>query len=158
MTPPINIRCATAQDAEAISLLIRGSAHHFLLEPSGRGAENFFDGITAQAIRTCITSANFHYLVAQSETELAGAVALRDGKHLFHLFVAPAFQRQGLARALWSAVKQAADPALEAFTVNSSPNAVAVYERFGFSVVGPRREANGIVFVPMKSVANGSPA
>lgn len=155
---PMIIRLATAQDAEAISALIRGSAHHFLLDANGRGAERFLDGITAQAILACITSANFHYLAAQSGAELAGAVALRDGQHLFHLFVAPAFQRQGLARALWFAVKQAADPALEAFTVNSSPNAVPVYERFGFSAVGPLSAANGIVFIPMKSVVNRTSA
>jgi hypothetical protein len=36
------------------------------------------------------------------------------------------------------------------FTVNSTPGAMAVYERFGFRAAGPRVETMGIVFVPMR--------
>jgi ribosomal protein S18 acetylase RimI-like enzyme len=149
----MHIRSATTQDAEAISALINFSAHHFLLDSSGSGAERFLAGITPQAILGYITRSNFHYLIAEDGTDLAGAVALRDGRHLFHLFVAPAYQRQGLARALWAAAKQGAAKDLESFTVKSSPNAVAAYERFGFTANGQRTELNGIAFVPMKAVA-----
>jgi len=149
----MHIRPATTQDAEAISALINASAHHFLLDPSASGAERFLAGITPQAILGYITSSNFHYLIAEDGPNLAGAVALRDGRHLFHLFVAPTHQRQGLARALWEAAKQGAAKDLKVFTVNSSPNAVAVYERFGFAAIGPRTEMNGIAFVPMEAAA-----
>lgn len=149
----MHIRPAGTQDAEAISALINDSAHHFLLDSSGVGAERFLAGITPKAILGYITSPNFHYLVAEDGTDLVGAVALRDGRHLFHLFVVPTHQRQGLGRALWAAAKQGAAKDLENFTVNSSPNAVAVYEQFGFSVNGPRTEMNGIAFVPMKADA-----
>ena len=149
----MHIRPATTQDAEAISALISASAHHFLLDPSGRGAERFLASVTPQAILGYITSSNFHYLIAEDGPNLAGAVALRNGRHLFHLFVAPTHQRQGLARALWEAAKQGAAKDLKVFTVNSSPNAVAVYERFGFSATGPRTEMNGIAFVPMEAAA-----
>ena len=154
----MHIRPAKIQDAEAISALINESAHHFLLDSSGRGAERFLAGITPQAILGNISSPNFHYLIAEDDADLAGAVALRDGRHLFHLFVSPTHQRQGLARALWEAAKQVAAKDLKTFTVNSSPNAVAVYERFGFAVNGPRTEVNGIAFVPMEAAATaGSP-
>ena len=149
----MHIRSATTQDAKAISALISASAHHFLQDSSGSGAERFLEGITPQAILGYITSSNFHYLIAEDGTDLAGAVALRDGRHLFHLFVAPAYQRQGLARALWAAAKQRAAKDLETFTVNSSPNAVPVYERLGFIATGSRTEMNGFAFVPMKAVA-----
>lgn len=124
-----------------------------MLDPGGRGAERFLAGITPQAILGYVTSTHFHYLIAEDGADLAGAVALRDGRHLFHLFVAPAYQRQGLARALWAAVQQGAAKDLETFTVNASPNAVAVYERLGFTAHGPRTEVNGIAFVPMKTAA-----
>eukprot|EP01041_Mallomonas_annulata_P014620 gene14620-31104_t len=150
----MHIRPAKTQDADAISALINASAHHFLLEPSASGAERFLAGITPQAILGYITSSNFRYLMAEDGTELAGAVALRDGRHLFHLFVAPTHQRQGLARALWEAAKQGAATDLKIFTVNASPNAVAVYERFGFAATGPRTAMNGIAFVPMEAAAN----
>ena len=149
----MNIRHATAADADAISTLIAKVAHHFMLDPSGRGAERFLEGIKPQAILGYIAGPNYHYLVAVSDTEVVGAVALRDGRHLFHLFVAPDWQRQGIARALWSAATKGLAPDLEAFTVNSSPNAVAVYEKFGFTPTGPRTEMNGIAFVPMKAAA-----
>jgi ribosomal protein S18 acetylase RimI-like enzyme len=149
----MNIRPAKTQDAEALSALINSSAHHFLIDSSGRGAERFLEGITPQAILGYITSSNFYYLIAEDGTNLAGAVALRDGRHLFHLFVAPAYQQRGLARALWEAAKQGASKDLKIFTVNSSPNAVAVYKRFGFTTNGPRTEKNGIAFVPMEAAA-----
>jgi ribosomal protein S18 acetylase RimI-like enzyme len=148
----MHICSATTQDAAAISALISASAHDFLLDSTSSGSEQFLAGITPQAILGYITSSNFLYLIAEHGTDLAGTVALRDGRHLFHLFVAPTYQRQGLARALWAAAKQGAAKDLETFTVNSSPNAVAVYERFGFTANGPRTEMNGIAFVPMKAV------
>ena len=60
----MNIRTATLEDAEAVSALINGSAHHFMLEPCGHGAQRFLEGISPQAIRGYITNPNFHYLVA----------------------------------------------------------------------------------------------
>lgn len=38
------------------------------------------------------------------------------------------------------------------FTVNSSLNAVEVYERFGFRAVGSIVEVHGVSFLPMRFV------
>lgn len=146
-----HIRQATTEDAAEISELISSVAHFFTQEPSGKGAEGFMAGITTEAIRGYIQSPDFYYLAAFHGTTLAGVAALREGKHLFHLFVAPAFQRQGLARQLWLAAKAAATTTTKEFTVNSTPYAVPVYERFGFVSIGPKVEMNGIAFVPMKT-------
>lgn len=148
----MRIRVATAEDAAAVSALINASAHHFLQDPSGRGAERFLEGIAPEAVLGYINNPNFLYLIAETSGNLAGAAALRDRTHLFHLFVAPSYQRQGLARALWTAVRQGAGEGMGKFTVNSSPNAVAVYERFGFTSTGPHTKINGISYVPMKAV------
>lgn len=125
----MQIRRADEDDAEAISALIQGLTHCFTLSPDGVGAEAFVDG------------------------RLAGVVAIRDRSHLYHLFVAAEFQKRGLARTLWNHAKQAALLAGSAriFTVNSTPHAEPVYERFGFQATGPRVEANGIAFIPMAS-------
>ena len=48
-----------------------------------------------------MTAPQFRYSVAEYGSFLAGVVAGRDGTHLFHLFVASEFQRQGLAMRLW---------------------------------------------------------
>lgn len=145
----MNIRLATPEDAGCISSLIAESAHHFMLDPAGLGADRFLQGITPEAVRGYITDPAFLYLVIAKGTEIIGAAALRDGKHLYHLFVSPNYQRQGLARALWSSIKARSAAAAVACTVNASPNALAVYERFGFVVTGARMEMNGIAFVPM---------
>ena len=47
------------------------------------------------------------YHVAEDAGRLVGVVAVRDNKHLYHLFVAEPHQGQGLARELWSVAKAA---------------------------------------------------
>jgi hypothetical protein len=36
--------------------------------------------------------------------------------------------------------------------VNTAPYAVPAYEKFSFVATGPRKELNGIAYVPMKSM------
>jgi GNAT superfamily N-acetyltransferase len=78
-----------------------------------------------------------------------GVLHVKNGNHIALFFVLPTCQRQGIGRALIRTVDQIC-PLL---TVNSSVNAVASYERFGFCAVGPERIVDGIRFVPMKQAA-----
>ncbi|HEX9880383.1 MAG TPA: GNAT family N-acetyltransferase [Candidatus Binatia bacterium] len=146
------IRKALPSDAAQISALISGLAHYFTLEPGGKGAGQFLASVSVGAIARYISSPAFNYLAAFVGDRLAGVVAVREGRHLFHLFVAPEFHRRGIARTLWRRAR--ADALSErspgVFTVNSTPFAVPVYERFGFRATGSRTEANGIAFVPME--------
>ncbi len=148
----MKIRHATVEDALEVSALIKSVAHYFTLHPQGLGAEAFLKTIEPNAICECITASNFSYHVALFNNQLAGVVAVRDASHLYHLFVAQPFQGQGLSRALWSHAKDAAISVgrQHRFTVNSTPYAVPIYERFGFGVTGPRVEVHGIAFVPME--------
>src|SRR5690606_40652166 len=77
--------------------------------------------------------AGFDYHVAEVAGEIVGVVGMRDGSHVYHLFVAEEHQGRGLGRALWEHAKaeclRRGRPA--AFTVNSSRGAVPIYERFG---------------------------
>jgi len=61
-------------------------------------------------------------------------------------------QRQGLARQLWEHAKEKAilKGNIRQFTVNSTPNSVPVYKRFGFCVAGEKIEMKGIAFIPME--------
>lgn len=150
----MRIRLATPADAEAVSALIRGVSHFFTLRPDGAGAEAFLETVSPDAIHGYLSSPDYVYRVAEDDGAVAGVVALRGNTHLYHLFVAPDGHRRGLARRLWT---EAMEAALRAgnpgeFTVNSSVYAVPVYERFGFVPTGPRVEANGIAFVPMRLV------
>jgi GNAT superfamily N-acetyltransferase len=147
---------ATASDSEAISRLIQSLAFRFTLDPQGLGAEAFLKRVEPAAIQAYIAASNFNYFVGfagpELMGELMGVVAVRDNTHLYHLFVAGGFQGRGFSGQLWRHGRQAAMLAgnLKGFTVNSSPFAVPVYERFGFRATGPKVETSGIAFVPMK--------
>jgi GNAT superfamily N-acetyltransferase len=151
----MQVRSATEIDAGRISNLIYSLSGPFLLSPDGAGAEPFLKSINEQAIRGYVLASNFSYFVAEVEGELAGVVALRDNSHLYHLFVAQSHQGKGLGCSLWLRVKRAALQASNSgrFTVNSSLNAVPVYERFGFTPSGAKVEKHGVAFIPMQLTA-----
>jgi len=152
MSPHITIRDALPVDAENISALIQGEARYCTANPSGEGAGHFFSTITPEAIAGYIKNQNFIYLLGFASEELAGVVAIRDGRHLYHLFVASKFHRFGIGSFLWEHAKTRAIESgnTDGFTVNSTAFAVPVYERFGFRIQGAFVEDKGVVFVPMK--------
>ncbi len=90
--------------------------------------------------------------------QLAGVVAVRHTTHLFHLFVAPRFQRRGIAWQLWELAEGVAVAAgnTQGFTVSATRVAVPVYQRFGFVATGPVVEKNGIAYVPMQLRLTGT--
>jgi GNAT superfamily N-acetyltransferase len=155
----IESRVADVGDAERIAALIRELAAKFILcDFSAEGKSRFLSDHTSIALADRIRS-NFHYRITEFGGELIGVVGVRDSVHLYHLFVAEAFQGQGIARALW---EQAKAECLErgtpgTFTVNSSKYAVPMYERFGFVVTGPVQDVGGVQFVPMKLDASDNP-
>jgi GNAT superfamily N-acetyltransferase len=148
----MKVERAAIADAPRISALIRELSKPFLVSPSGEGAEPFFAAISEPAIQGYVCAGNFEYFVAKQDTLLAGVIALRDNSHLFHLFVAEPYQGHGLGRQLWQMVKakaiQSGNPGK--FTVNSSLNALPVYERFGFIASGPAVQVHGVAFQPMQ--------
>lgn len=125
-------------DAPAISALIHALSEPFFVSPSREGAESFLASIGVEGVVRCLASERFRYLVARSDGTLAGVIAIRDGAHLFHLFVAPAYQGQGLARQLWHQAKAQALAAGNPgrFTVNASLNAVPSTKPSALSVRG----------------------
>jgi GNAT superfamily N-acetyltransferase len=149
------IRVADPDDAPAASRLIRSLSHHFFLLPGGQGAERFMASTSAAELYALMASPHFHYLTAWQGEVLVGVAGMRDHTHLFHLFVAPEAQRQGLARRLWVGLVKAAQAAGKGqhITVNASAVAVPVYERFGFQREGTEIRTDGIRYVPMRWVA-----
>ncbi len=147
----IVIRQAGAEDADAISALVHEVASGFLLnEFSEEGKQHFLRSIEPDAIVGYLDG-SFVYFLAESGEELAGLIAMRDFRHLYHLFVRTAFHRRGIARSLW---EHARAQCLEAgnpgeFTVNSSAYAQEVYRKWGFEPTGPPFEKAGIVSTPM---------
>jgi GNAT superfamily N-acetyltransferase len=154
----MNIRAAQISDAAPMAALIRSHQALLTLQPSGEGAEEFVQSVAEPALRAHLEAGNYVHFVAEHGGALVGFVAVRDNAHLFHLFVAAAHQRKGAARQLWAQARRHAElhgnPG--EFTVNSSLNALAVYERFGFKQEAPRVEKHGVAFVPMRLRSGGS--
>ena len=148
----MHIRPGNHGDANAVASLIASFQPILTLEPSGAGAEQYLVSVSEDAERQYLESPRYAYLVAELEEQMVGFVAMRDQTHLFHLFVAAAHQRIGIARALWEQARQLslrAGPIAE-FTVNSSLNAVPVYRSFGFVPAGAVMQVHGIAFLPMR--------
>lgn len=148
------IRLATAADAGAVSALLSGFSHSYLVSPTAEEAAAFFAVISEPAIRALIGRTDMTYIVAEApqRVPLAGAAALRSDGLLLHLFVHSSCQHQGLGRRLWEFLRDRARRVghCGAFTVHSSLNAVPVYERFGFQVSGARLARLGGLAVPMR--------
>ncbi|MFZ6657903.1 GNAT family N-acetyltransferase [Undibacterium sp. TJN19] len=149
---PFQFRVAISKDAENVSALIALFAGDFIVNPDGSGAEQFLHSVSAQAEAGYIADPRYHFILAFAGEQLAGLIAMRDLAHLFHLFVHPDFQGRGLATELW---RRAHLHAVEhghgnAHTVNSSLNAIPVYERFGFTANGEVTVMHGISFLPMR--------
>ena len=132
------------------SLLEFLGREHIIHEFSAEAQARFLANNNEDRIRAFVAR-GFRYHVAESAGRIVGFVGVRDNKHLYHLFVANDFQRRGLGRRLWVAARDeciaAGNPGL--FTVNSSNNAVPVYERLGFARSGPAKNNGGVVYNPM---------
>src|SRR5262249_27715935 len=150
----MEIRPGFPADAEAIARLIASFQKELTDDPSGAGAEKYLASVCVHAEREYLTSERYRYLLAYSDSQLAGFIAIRDGSHLFHLFVERSRQRQGIARRLWErALRELCNPSDGGFTVNSSLSAVPVYQAFGFVPVGSIQSAHGISFLAMRRPA-----
>lgn len=147
----IQIRSATLEDAPALSALICALTREFIApELSKEGLNRLLKSMGSGSIRAHIRS-GYRYHVAEEDGRIVGVVGMKENRHLYHLFVASAFQGRGLARALWETAKAASLAAGGSgrFTVNSSLGAVGLYEKFGFIKQSEPVAASGVVYVPM---------
>ncbi|WP_460709495.1 GNAT family N-acetyltransferase [Lysobacter terrae] len=124
------VRQARETDASAICALLRTVVPLILPDPTAPEAASFLASFEAPAVAERLAAPNYIHLIAESGRDLRGYIALRDGQHLYHLFVRPEFHGQGISRLLWQHLLQVAAP--RALTVNSSLLAVPVYRSFGF--------------------------
>jgi ribosomal protein S18 acetylase RimI-like enzyme len=148
----MDIRAATPDDARRISALLRDLTGKYIAhEFSEEGAGRLLESMSEAAIKSYLES-GYRYHVAEENGELAGVVAIRDNRHLYHLFVSERFQGRGVARRLWEVAKAASlsagNPGV--FTVNSSRYAVGLYEKFGFVRQSEAVDVSGVICIPMK--------
>jgi len=79
----MEFRAGSPADAEAIAGLIASFQSELTDDPSGAGAEGYLASVSVQAEREYLASERYRYLVAYSDSQLAGFITIRDGSHLF---------------------------------------------------------------------------
>jgi len=146
----MRIRPLAPADIASIASLLKELVNTFIVHDCPpEAAAAFLKEQDAAAIGAHIDS-GMVYHVAEADGAIAGFIGVRDGSHVYHMFVDRAFHRRGIAHALWQAARAAAGDAA-AFTVNSSNYAVPVYEALGFVRTSPMLVHKGIAFNPMRS-------
>ena len=145
MDHPVTIRPAELNDYSGLAALLQTLARTFIVPGMSQEAATTFLRENDTAALLAYREKGHVASVAEVDGKLAGFIAIRPPSHLFHLFVAQAFQRQGIARALWEHARGDATR----FTVNSSPYAIPAYIAMGFQCDGPLACHNGVTFQPM---------
>lgn len=95
---------------------------------------------------------NHLVLLAVADDAIAGMIEVRDDGHVTLFFVDGEFQGEGVGGELLRrslSICKSRKPDLLQATVNSSPNAVAIYERLGFRKTREERAEDHIRSVPM---------
>ena len=147
------IHQALESDSFAISELIRKVAHLYIQDDflTDVGKIKFFKSTSSESIANYIEENEYHYWVAKYQEEIVGVIAIRNNKHIFHLFVHPDYHGQGIATQLWQIASkhalQRGNPGN--FTVFSSSFAHDMYKKWGFRETQVFMVKNGIRSIPM---------
>lgn len=89
------------------------------------------------------------FYAALHDDKITGILAVDDKvNHICLFFVDKAFQNTGIGSALFKKFLNESIP--KAVTVNSSPFAVNIYEKLGFTATSSRQVSDGIVYIPMR--------
>lgn len=143
----MKIRKAKSSDISSVAVIVR-SLSHFYLENGSSGLPEWFKAtLTDSAFEGRFLDVNYFNYVAEIDGRVVGCISLKSGFHLYHLFVAPSFHKQGIAKHLW--LHCVTNLKIGQCTVRSSLFAVPVYSQFGFRVSGDSSSKDGIGFQPM---------
>jgi GNAT superfamily N-acetyltransferase len=121
-------------------------------EYSKEGINIFKDFINPQRLADDIRYNGFKIYCCFEGDILAGVLALRNQKHISLLFVRKSHHKKGIARELVRMIIeyiQKANPYVHELTVNSSPYAVEIYKKLGFTATDTMQEKDGIIYMPM---------
>jgi predicted GNAT family N-acyltransferase len=118
---------------------------------SEEGVETFLDYANPNAMTARFQKDHFTLIAMQAQA-LVGMIEIRNHSHISLFFVESLEQQKGIGKALLKkAINtiQKSNPDQKVLTVNSSPNSVEAYKRFGFAPTNSFQEKNGIQFMPM---------
>jgi len=141
------LRQAQVNDAQTLRSVVMSLSHYYLADGQQDLPDWFANTLTTSEFERRLNDKAFTHYVYLSNDRIVGYIALKQNKHLYHLFVLQAFHRQGIARKLWEyAIAQGSS---DTYSLRSSLYAVTVYQRFGFVISGECEHKDGITFQPM---------
>jgi GNAT superfamily N-acetyltransferase len=118
---------------------------------SRRGVRQFLRYIKPRLLLQRSKASHF-VMVAETQEKIVGMIEVRNYDHISLFYVLKEFQMKGISRELLRRTEEMClknKPDLDQITVNSSPNAVQIYEKLGFHKIGSEQVRNGITFTPM---------
>lgn len=152
MNLPLEFRpMKPGEEAEVARLVLRVFDEFVAPQFSKEGVQEFRNYIDPHLF--LLRSRWEHFVIlAVTQKEIVGMIEVRDDGHVSLFFVEGRHQGSGvgselLRRAL--GICQRRNPEMSNATVNSSPNAVGVYERLGFRRAGAERAGDHIRSIPM---------
>lgn len=154
MKPSVQYRLMQAgEEQEVCALVTRVFTEFIAHQYSEEGVQEFLRYIKPRYLSKRRRLDDFIILAIDRKT-IVGMIELVARKgHVSLFYTDRHFQGIGIGRTLLDKgieICRKINPAITDITVNSSPNAVSIYEKLGFSVMEPEKEKNGIRFVPMK--------
>jgi ribosomal protein S18 acetylase RimI-like enzyme len=149
----IEYRAMRSGEEDAVCRLIEDSFNEFIApDYTEAGVKEFFRYANPQSLKER-SQQNHFILVAFDADRLSGVIEMRENSHLSLLFVKTEYQNLGIGKKLLELsleLCRKANPHLDHISVHSSPYAVKVYEKLGFTSTGVQQEVNGIKFTPME--------
>lgn len=119
-------------------------------EYSAEGVETFRAFIQPEEISALLDAGELRIWGAYAEGSMRGVLAEKGTGHICLFFVLKEFHGQGIGRALFDCYLAVCRRVqVQYMTVNSSPYAVPIYRKLGFSDTAPEQLTNGIRYIPM---------
>ena len=153
MAPGFLIDRVKSEDLdEALCLVKKVFLEYEAPDYSEEGVEEFMKFIEYDSIKEKLEQEQFFMWTCIAEGKVIGVLATRPPCHISLLFVERKYQRIGIARTmLYEALYfYKTHYNFKEITVNSSPYAIPIYHKWGFTDTDVEQTINGIRFVPMR--------
>ena len=149
----VEYRLMRSGEESAVCCLIKDCFNEFVApDYNEAGVKEFFKYANPNSLKDR-SQKNHSVLVASDADTLVGVIEMRENDHISLLFVKTEYQRQGIGKKLLElslGLCRKTNHHLDHIDVISSPYAVKIYKKLGFTVTGVQQEVNGIRFTPMK--------
>lgn len=138
---------------EALKLVTDTFMKYDAPQYSKRGIEAFLEFANTVNIKPMLESGYMELTTYEEDGEILGVLAWRGGSHISMFFVDGRYHRIGIGRFLMeNFFKTMRERGVPSVTVNSSPYAVKVYEKYGFTATGDEQVTDGIRYTPMEKI------